>query len=240
VRSDFEQSNIPWPALLLLRARHHVRNHSPLVDYAVFRSQRLLDIRVNSRADLVERLDFITASALGSIGDSTLDHVLAIDSDRIITTVVTRALREILDNAMTREDPDNEAWLAALTQDFIAATGLMKTDCLISLDELMDNVSMARHDFTALIGPDTAAWIEKVADRMQQIAAPIVARETEISADTATAIRVAARCLAAEADLHENPDVGDIYRRIAAGITLLERRATGLSPATETILLVTG
>jgi hypothetical protein len=34
--------------------------------------------------------------------------------------------------------------------------------------------------------------------------------------------------------------VGDIYREIAANITLLERRANGQSPTTEAIILAVG
>jgi hypothetical protein len=67
-----------------------------------------------------------------------------------------------------------------------------------------------------------------------------VTRQEPLTADTATAIRLAALCLAAEADAISGDTAGNTYREIAAGITLLERRATGQAPVTETIILATG
>lgn len=58
--------------------------------------------------------------------------------------------------------------------------------------------------------------------------------ETTPYADTATAIRLAALCLA---DVRKANQLGETFREIAAGVTLLERRATGQAIPTETIML---
>jgi hypothetical protein len=44
-------------------------------------------------------------------------------------------------------------------------------------------------------------------------------------------------CLAAEADDVERTDIGDQFRHLAAGITLLQRRATDGQQASEVIML---
>jgi hypothetical protein len=48
---------------------------------------------------------------------------------------------------------------------------------------------------------------------------------------------LAALCLALEADEMDRRDIGDMFRHVAAGITLLGRRATGQWPAPEVIML---
>ena len=46
-----------------------------------------------------------------------------------------------------------------------------------------------------------------------------------------------ALCLAGEAAALDEPERGEVFRNVAAGITLLGRRANGTSTATETIFL---
>jgi hypothetical protein len=76
-----------------------------------------------------------------------------------------------------------------------------------------------------------------VAERFQQSAGSIFARAERPTADKATAARLAALCLAVEADGLERKDIGDMFRQVAAGITLLERRAAGKLRASEVIML---
>jgi hypothetical protein len=54
---------------------------------------------------------------------------------------------------------------------------------------------------------------------------------------TATAIRLAALCLAVDADAREANQLGDIFRVLTTGVTLLERRGTGQAVLTKTIML---
>ncbi|MGH3801048.1 MAG: hypothetical protein ACRDTD_13090, partial [Pseudonocardiaceae bacterium] len=58
-----------------------------------------------------------------------------------------------------------------------------------------------------------------------------------LTTETATTIRLTALCLAAEADAREASQLGDTFREIAAGVTLLQRRAAGQAVPTETIML---
>jgi hypothetical protein len=60
-------------------------------------------------------------------------------------------------------------------------------------------------------------------------------RTKPLTADLAAELRIAAMCLALEADETDS----EIFRRIAAGVSLLERRTDGRIPATETIVLAT-
>ena len=50
-------------------------------------------------------------------------------------------------------------------------------------------------------------------------------------------IRMAALCLAAEADGMERQDIGDQFRQVAAGITFLQHRMAAKRQATEVIML---
>jgi hypothetical protein len=81
------------------------------------------------------------------------------------------------------------------------------------------------------------AWANAVAERLARNAEPVFARRERATAGTAAAIRLAALCLAGEMDALEHRDVGDQFRYVAAGITWLERRASGKLPATEVLML---
>ena len=85
--------------------------------------------------------------------------------------------------------------------------------------------------------PRSSLWPAIVAERLQQTAGPVFARAQRIATEQATATRLAALCLAAEADGIERKDIGDMFRQVAAGITLLQHRATGPHSATEVIML---
>ncbi len=76
-----------------------------------------------------------------------------------------------------------------------------------------------------------------MAERLQASARPVFTRIERPTAGKTTASRLAALCLANEADETEHTDIGDMFRRIAAGITLLEYRATDQWPASEIIML---
>jgi hypothetical protein len=76
-----------------------------------------------------------------------------------------------------------------------------------------------------------------VAERLQQSAGPVFARAERPTTEKATAIRLAALCLASEADGIEHKDIGDMFRQVAVGITLLQRRAMNQWPTPEVIML---
>ncbi|MFI9815679.1 NACHT domain-containing protein [Saccharothrix variisporea] len=78
------------------------------------------------------------------------------------------------------------------------------------------------------------AWDIGLPDRLRAIAEPVFAGRRTVTPELATAIRVGAALLAV--DLHGSDDALR-YWRMAAGATLLQRRAAGDEPADETIVL---
>ena len=92
-----------------------------------------------------------------------------------------------------------------------------------------------------LLGPPDAAalspWAYQVVSNLEKTALPIFTRQQPLTSDTATALRLAALCLAAEADACDANLLGNTFREIAAGVTLLERRANGQTRPTEMIIL---
>jgi hypothetical protein len=134
-------------------------------------------------------------------------------------------------------------WPAGFAQEFAYETGIAKSSYVyvVSPDTLADKVHGGQQALVNLLGAlDEAApfpWVHQVARNLQETALPIFTRQQPLTMDTATAIRLAALCLAAEADMREASQLGDTFREIAAGVTLLERRATGKAVPTETIML---
>jgi hypothetical protein len=85
--------------------------------------------------------------------------------------------------------------------------------------------------------PEVASWRSAMAKRLGHNAGPVFARAERPTPENTAVIRMAALCLAAEADGMERKDIGDQFRQLAAGITLLQYRATGERPAIEVIML---
>jgi hypothetical protein len=108
---------------------------------------------------------------------------------------------------------------------------------VVSPDMLEDNVQLSRGPLVAMLNGTRRAWADRVSGGLQMIAFPILGGYKPLTAENATAIRVGALCLAAEADKSGSTSIGDKYREIAAAITLVERRANGDAPTTETIML---
>jgi hypothetical protein len=149
-----------------------------------------------------------------------------------------------LTHALTRvlhRNTSAATWLAKFAQELIDETGVAKADYVVSPDTLVDKVHSGHQALMNLFGPPDGAaplpWAHQVVRNLQETALPIFTRQQRLTKDTATAIRIAALCLAAEADVRDAHQLGDTFREIAAGVTLLERRATGQAVPTETIML---
>jgi hypothetical protein len=134
------------------------------------------------------------------------------------------------------------SWTAVLTEAFTVAAG--ESAGHIAADpatlEAMLHESVKRLVTTLKKPADIPLatwWPAVVAERLQAGAGPFFARTERPTAGKATASRLAALCLASEADEMERTDIGDMFRQLAAGITLLERRATDQWPASEIIML---
>lgn len=175
--------------------------------------------------------------------ERTIAHVVGLAADTEIglvdADVVGHALSTALHTAIGLDDETGQRGSGRFARVFIDETGVAGGTYDISLDAVASKIHAAPARLLASTGPALTPWARTVAGRLMETALPIFARQVPIEADTASAIRIAALCLAAEADVNNADDAGDTYRGLAAGITLLERRANGHSPATEAIVLAT-
>ncbi|ONI84333.1 hypothetical protein ALI144C_14245 [Actinosynnema sp. ALI-1.44] len=75
--------------------------------------------------------------------------------------------------------------------------------------------------------------------KFAESATSVFKQQQELTAKRASALRIAALCLVAEAREHGRTVTADLLLHCYAGLILLERRATGTAPAKEMILLAT-
>lgn len=178
----------------------------------------------------------------GSIPDGVqiLDRDGDADADQPRRSTPVSALEGLprlsrsLDRVFQSAKPSD--WLREFFEVFTEVTRSPELTRVASLDALANNVRSGRK---ALIEATSTRWTQRVTSRLEENALPVFNRQLPLTANKATAIRLAALCLAAEADVHCPSPVGDTFRNIATGITLLERRSTGQAPATEIIILAT-
>lgn len=85
--------------------------------------------------------------------------------------------------------------------------------------------------------PRVVRWCSTMAERLRDDAGPVFSRAERPTPGKTAAIRMSALCLAAEANGIGREDIGEQFRRLAGGITLLQRRATGEQEAVEVIML---
>jgi hypothetical protein len=95
---------------------------------------------------------------------------------------------------------------------------------------LINNAGNTVHE----IDPNSPTWAIEVSDRLATMAVPIFNRQQPLNAGLATL------CLGVEADENCEEWIGDGYREVAAGVTLMEMRGEGEAPVTETIMLAVG
>lgn len=157
--------------------------------------------------------------------------------------VLGRALAEAI-TASLRSGNKPSQWPAQFAAAFIETTGVnavgiqtpdpatLEATLLESVKRLTDLLKEKPAEL-----PSGPPWSYVVAKRMRQNAMPIFARAERPTPEKATAIRTAALCLAAEADAIQPKDIGDMFRQVAAGITVLEHRATGQQWPPEVIML---
>jgi hypothetical protein len=209
---------------------------------------RARDLALDLALDLDRALDL--TRALDIALDRTLDRARDVPRARDVTRArvledlrahfMGSALAHALTRALQQYTPKSR-WPLEFAQEFIAETGIAKTRYVVSPDTLADKVQSGQQDLVNLLGSTDGAaslpWAHQVAINLQEIALPIFTRQQPLTKDTATTVRLAALCLAAEADARKANHLGNTFREIAAGVTLLERRATGKAVPTETIML---
>lgn len=81
-------------------------------------------------------------------------------------------------------------------------------------------------------------WVGELGASVEDLALGVASGDEPPVADRVAAIRIASLCVAAEADIFfTGRRVADMFREVAAGITLVEHRSTGQVPVTETVFL---
>jgi hypothetical protein len=168
------------------------------------------------------------------------DHVSA--RDRVHDLAIGRALSQSLSRSLLRDHGRAETVVDAFADQFADAARIRSTSCIVSPDDdhrrLTDAVAEIQGIF--LKSPNllpSTLWAAEMAKTLERVAGPVFERSDDLTERTATAIRLGALCLAVEADIRKRTDLGDLFRRTAAGVTWLERRRTGRSKAAEAIVI---
>ncbi len=208
---------------------------------------RVLDLDLD--LDLDRALDLDLDRALDRALDLDLyrdldgdpDHALARGCSRVMGSALSRALTKAL-----RERGETLALPVGFAKAFthvagIHVAGISGMTRLVSPDTLTQRITDAMQALRATQMPyrhtGSPSWAATVGRHLQETAIPVFNRQEQLTSAHATSIRLEALCLAVEADDLDQSELGEHFRRIAAGVTLIERRANGDDPATETIIL---
>jgi hypothetical protein len=136
----------------------------------------------------------------------------------VLSKTISRVLGEFLAKGFSMTE------FTSVFRDEAGASADWPVPPLDVLPETLDQAAEAlRESFAAR--PDEElprAWAASVAERLIVNATPVLSRRELVTPEKAGVIRVAALCLAGEADALERTDIGDQFRGIAAGITWLE------------------
>lgn len=164
------------------------------------------------------------------------------DLDSACGALMGQALSQTLAAVITK--PSNADRCASSFPDaFVTAAGITPIDYFAAPGTLMRMLTGAvqtiRKPDHSQANASSRIWADTVAGNLEHAAAPILQHREEVTSRAATLIRLSALCLAAEADTPQPGRHSDRFRRIAAGITLLQRRVEGTDPPAEIILLAT-
>jgi len=176
--------------------------------------------------DRIERLDRAHSRAL--------DQILALDSGLAPGRALITAQTGLLTEARVADE-----WTAMFALVFIEQTGMREPTYQVAPEQLAELVESAIRTLVESLDQESGSnWPREVAARTAVLAARVLGGTDPITQDEATRLRLAALCLAYEADTIGH-GLAESFRRVAVGITLLERRADGRAVPTETIILAT-
>ncbi|GIG59781.1 hypothetical protein Lfu02_41530 [Longispora fulva] len=174
--------------------------------------------------------------------DPGLAHALALDLDLnardvVLGAALARTLAAVQEQLVGRRRlPDLSGPAGTFARTLTGYAGV--TDAYratVTLDTLAYLVRDACTTFTGSQEPPTSR-AAVIARRLAETAEPLFARRRPLAAGDPIAVRLPALVLAAEASDRRWHAVGESFRSVAAGVTLLQRRATQ-QPPTENILL---
>jgi hypothetical protein len=160
---------------------------------------------------------------------SVLDEVLTAGYDQVLAAA-ERA--EVVRRSVLFElvDPGQPV------DTLLAAAGVAGIDHLVCPDMLAEEVRAGQREWAGAADPPAGGFdLSTAATRLATVALPLVSWQQPVAAELATAVRLGALCLAAAG--RDRGDTAARYRRIAAGVTLLERRTDGRAPLNEGIVL---
>jgi hypothetical protein len=210
-----------------------------------------IDLVLSGTRDLADALDgsLRRARTLDSTlrrdidGHRTLARVLRPDgalepfTGHLLATLLTESVRQF----SAARTGDVQTLRAAFGDALVRESRLVGTEYVIAPDSLADRVrsGVSAIERRVVVSQDASSpWTPLVvARRLAEVALPVFCWQRPLTPEAAIAVRVGALCLAAETDARALPDLGDLFRQIAAGVTLVERRTTGAAPTTEAILL---
>ncbi|WP_410626482.1 NACHT domain-containing protein [Amycolatopsis sp. cmx-8-4] len=233
VRDDIARStpSLLRPLLLKLIPNDRVRSIGHTLPPAGLRKlAHDLAVEHDAVLDLADELDLNVDRDL----DSTLIRVLTPELARIRMLSLDQVLGRALAHAqagLLRSATPATAWAKNLAAALTEEAGAAAATAPQSPETLAGKVSRAREHTTG------SSWARQVAAKLELEARPVFARERPLTSNSATALRLAALCLAAEMRAHDQAELGAAFHEIAAGVTLLQRRAAGQAPPAERIVL---
>lgn len=221
--------------------------------------RRAFEYAINATADSTRpKFGLDLGQVLGHVLD--LDRELAVDSSAssldlrravVGASVIDRGCEgiggtnfyQIVGHALSRsisgvllKHGDFNSLPTRFSKEFTAAASISGNN-VVSPDVTADKLASALRAFKELIGSGPggvpeAPWAARVSERLIQAPLPIHRAPRAV-----LPFRLSALCLAAEADAMEQRDLGDRFRELAAGATLLARRVAGDAPTSEVMLL---
>ncbi len=207
------------------------------------------------RASALENADRITADLIDGL-EPHLARTFAVSGDLIDHEppdhVMGQALASVFARIMDDDATADSSWSSIFIEHFVETTYIDK-DIEVAPDTLEDVMGQARSAVISLrddsgydddddvdTGFSPSTWAQKAVQAIEKVAVPVFRREQPLSSELATAIRLSALCLTAEQFPPKASNIRPLLHRIAAGITLLEQRASGRNVPSETIILAPG
>jgi hypothetical protein len=196
-------------------------------------------------------LEFAHTSHRDRVRDlaARVNHELAFASDAELTDVIVLVRGTVMGSALARSlaaihgrrepkhrrtslQPLAETFAETLVRQAGISEGYRGT---VALDTLADMLGRACAVLTNQPEP-ASSWAATVSRRLERTARPVFTRRRPLATVEPVVIRLPALALAAEADRRNQPAASTAFRTIAAGVTLMQRRAADRD-GLETVIL---
>jgi NACHT domain len=250
-RPNFDSARALNSALFLALANEEEPMYMTEVDVTLARAGYLQ--RVHVRAErLAKELDAALTTDLER--SDPLADALGLDSSHGTGAALSQAFSASISGS-PRGSAAQQASVARFTAAFARVAGIEEGSWLVPPDVLPSKLNSAVQAVAAMApqvreapGKVMAshAWMTEVTRRLSETAEPVFTGNQRITSATATSVRLAALCLAVEAESitrvieargPRDGGLGATFREIAAGTTVIERRAHDRRWITETIML---